>query len=124
MTAVAGAAWRSDGLVVPLGDPITDDLGRAGIPGVYDNSRMWKGIGTALLFDAATAAVQLPQAALLSRTGGNTYLNFNATQNAVQAALSQLVTQPPIIFKNQGEEIGILITKPVHAGAIHYEVVR
>jgi len=123
MMAVAAHAYRSDGLVVPLGGaPMTDELGRVGMNGYVDN-RLWERIGNAILTDAAMAAISLPQTALRSQSNG---IQFNAsdTQGVVNQVLSSTANLPPIFHKNQGEEIMILITAPVHLGALRYEVTR
>jgi len=123
MMAIAAHAYRSDGLTVPLGGaPMTDELGRVGMNGYVDN-RLWERIGNAILTDAAMAAISLPQTALRSQSNG---IQFNAsdTQGVVNQVLSSTANLPPIFHKNQGEEIMILITAPVHLGALRYEVTR
>lgn len=119
MMAMAAMAYRSDGLVVPLGgDPMTDDLGQIGMPG-HVNTRFWARVGNAIITDAALMAVHLPETALQSRSNG---VNFNAssTQGVVSQVLQSTVNLPPTFHKNQGETIMILVTQPVHFGAIRY----
>jgi type IV secretion system protein VirB10 len=126
MLAMAANAFRSDGVVVPLGgDPFTDDLGRMGVPGHVD-TRFWERFGNALIMDAALALINLPQAALTSRQPGTTNLNFNAGQSegVLNQVLAGSVNLPPILTKNQGEQITILITQPIHIGEARFEVAR
>ena len=126
MLAMAANAFRSDGVVVPLGGgPFTDDLGRMGVPGHVD-TRFWERFGNALIMDAALALINLPQAALTSRQPGTTNLNFNAGQSegVLNQVLASSVNLPPILTKNQGEQITILITQPIHIGEARFEVAR
>jgi type IV secretion system protein VirB10 len=126
MLAMAANAFRSDGLVVPLGGgPFTDDLGRMGVRGHVD-TRFWERFGNALIMDAALALINLPQAALTSRQPGTTNLNFNAGQSegVLNQVLASSVNLPPILTKNQGEQITILITQPIHIGEARFEVAR
>ena len=118
LMALAANAFRGDGVVVPLGAPFTDDLGRNGIPG-YVDTRWFERFGNAIIMDAALALINLPQAALTSRQPGTTNLNFNMGQseNVLSEVLRGSVNLPPILRKNQGEDIAILITQPIHVGA-------
>ena len=123
LMAISANAFRSDGVVVPLGAPFTDDLGRMGIPGHVD-TRFWERFGNALIMDAAFAAINLPQAALTSRQPGTTNLNFNfgTTEGVLSQVLSSTVNLPPILRKNQGEQVMLLITQPIHVSPVRYEV--
>jgi type IV secretion system protein VirB10 len=119
LTAIAAHAFRSDGVVIPLGAPFTDDLGRTGIPGEVD-THFWARFGNALLMDVALAMVQLPQAALTSRQPGTTNLNFNAgsSEGVVSEVLRNSVNIPPTLRRNQGEDVMLLIIQPIQIGEV------
>jgi type IV secretion system protein VirB10 len=121
--AIAANAFRSDGVVVPLGGPFTDDLGRMGVPGQVDN-RFWQRFGNAILMDAALALISLPQTALATRTPGNTFLSINptSTEGVLSEVLRNSVNLPPVLRKNQGEQVMLLITQPIHVGAVNFQM--
>lgn len=123
MMAMAATAWRSDGLAVPLGGaPMTDPLGRVGMDGHVD-TRFWERVGNAIITDAALSAIALPSAALRSQSNGVQF-NTSDTEGVVNQVLSSTVNLPPVFHKNQGEEVQILVTAPVHFGALRFEAVR
>jgi len=123
MMAMAATAWRSDGLAVPLGgSPMTDPLGRIGMDGHVD-TRFWERVGNAIITDAALSAIALPSAALRSRSNGVQF-NTSDTEGVVNQVLSSTANLPPVFHKNVGEEIQILVTAPVHLGALRFEAVR
>lgn len=125
MAAISAGAYLSDGRIVPLGAPFQDDLGRTGIPGHVD-TRWMERIGNALIADAAFALIRLPEAALNSRQPGTTNLNLNlgSTENAVSQILNSTLNLLPILRKNQGERVMILITQPIRVPDIRLEVRR
>lgn len=123
MMAMAANAYTTEGLIVPLGgSPMTDELGRIGMPGQVSN-RWMERIGNAILTDAALSAINLPAAALQSRSNGINF-NTNSTEGVVNSILQSTINLPPIFHKNQGEEVSILITQPIHFGALRYEAAR
>lgn len=113
--ALSAYAYLANGQIIPLGAPFTDDLGRSGIPGYVDN-RWMERIGNAILADAAFALIRLPGQALSSREAGTTNINmdFGSTQSAVSQILSSTLNLPPILRKNQGERVAIVIVQPIH----------
>lgn len=123
MMAIAATISTGSGLMASLGSaPVTDPLGRLGMPGQVDN-RFWDRVGNALITDAALNAFRLPQAALRSQSKGVQF-SANDTQDVVNQVLQSTADLPPLFNKNQGEEITILITAPVHFGALRFEVTR
>lgn len=115
--SLAATAYTPQGVPVPLGSPVGDALGRVGMDGAVDR-HFWTRFGGAVFLmlsqSAISAASSLAQAAL-SSGNGNTFLNLNTggVQGAVGAALRDNLNVPNTVTKNQGEEIGILVTQPI-----------
>lgn len=101
----AGQVW------VPLtSQPLSDDLGRAGLSGTIDH-RYLERFGGAVLLDLSQSALQIIQAD--AAKGGNTYLNVNGTDQLANQVLQSTINLPPILTKNQGSTIAIWLTEPV-----------
>lgn len=123
MMAMAAMATTTEGLMVPLGGaPMTDPLGRVGMSG-YVDKRFWERVGNAIITDAALSAIALPSEALRSTSRGVQF-NTRDTEQVVGQVLQNSANLPPLFKKNQGEEITILVTQPIHFGALGFEVVR
>lgn len=112
--AVGANAYTPRGVVIPLGDPFTDSLGRSGFLGTLDD-KTWPRIKSALILDLASAAFGAAQAAA-SHGGGNTFLNFNAggTENAINQVLRDSYVRD-VVRLNQGSEVSLVILHPVFA---------
>ena len=120
---IAANAYLSDGRIVPLGGaPMTDDLGRTGIPGEV-NTRFWERFGNAILVDAAFALIRLPGQALMSQPG-TTNLTFSNSEQVIGQVLNSTVNLPPTLTKNQGERIGLVILQPIQIPDVRLEVRR
>jgi type IV secretion system protein VirB10 len=113
--AMSAHAFLANGQIIPLGAPFTDDLGRMGIPG-YVDTRWMERFGNAILVDAAFALIRLPGQALTTREPGQTNINldFSSTQQAVSQILNSTLNLPPLLKKNQGEQVMIVFTQPIH----------
>lgn len=111
--AVGAYATGDDGLVVPLGSPVTDAEGRMGANGEVQ-SNWWPRMRTGLILDLAqTAFGAVP--ALIAHGNNNSYLNLNTggTDQAIAEALHRDADIPDVLKKNQGETIYLLVTQPV-----------
>lgn len=112
--AVAATAYTPNDVVVPLGGPVADTLGAAGVEGNKDNHVVERFLPAVLLtlLDGGMNALQ----ASLSK-GGSTYLNLNTGGGGVsslaQETLRQSINIPPTITLPQGSEIGLWVTVPL-----------
>jgi type IV secretion system protein VirB10 len=98
---------------VPLDGPMTDGLGRAGIPGEVDNHTFERFGGAVLLSLADNAFASLQN---LTRKGdGNTYFNLNtgSMQSVAAEALRSTINIPPTITANPGATVQIAILYPI-----------
>jgi len=99
--------------LVPLGGPMADSLGRAGLPGEVDNHYLER-FGFAFLLTGLDMTSNILQASLSK--GGNTYLSFNSgsgVNSLAQEVLRQSINIPPTITTHQGEDVMIWITQMI-----------
>ncbi len=105
--AVTANAITPNGVVVPLGGPIADEIGAGGVEGSVDNHWMQR-IGGALLLSIIDGAFQLAQAEL--QKSGSTNLNISSG-SGVSTLASQLLAKtiniPPTITLNQGTTVAL-----------------
>ena len=106
------------GVIVTLGSPATDALGRAGFDGAID-VHWWERFGSALLLsivaDASTYGTQR-----LQQTAG---VQANNTGNSANQAASIAVEQSgaivPTLNKHQGELVNILVARDLDFSAVY-----
>ena len=112
VVAVTAHATTPNGVVVPLGGPVADDLGAAGVPGSVDNH--WgERFGGALLLSLFENAVALGQSALSK--DGSTSINLSAGSGGIgslsQQLLSSTINIPPTITVPQGTRVRLWTTR-------------
>ena len=112
VVAITAHARTPNGVVVPLGGPVADELGAAGVEGSVDNH--WGArLGGALLLALVDNAVSLGQSALSK--DGSTSINLNAGGGGVgslsQQLLSQTINIPPTITVPQGTRVQLWVTR-------------
>ena len=126
MTAAAAVATTRRGdlaMIVPLsGAPVTDAMGRGGMPGYVEQRGWLERLGNALLTDGTSSALRLPQQALRGQGGAGLQIDTSDTEQSVTRSIESAVNQAPVFRKNQGEEIAVLTTAPVRFGALRHEV--
>ena len=117
LMAASAYAHTPRGIWVPLGDaPMSDELGRTGLPGGI-NRYVLSRFGGAMILTLSENALNVAQA-LVSR-GGNTYVNLNSggsgggTSGLAQSIFQDQANQPPTFTKEQGEMIAIFLPEPV-----------
>jgi type IV secretion system protein VirB10 len=99
------------GVIIDLGSPATDALGRAGFDGQIDN-HFWERFGGAILLSviddglATVAAAQQKQGTTVTET--NTQ---GAAQSSASTALQNTINIPPTLRKNQGEEVAVIAAR-------------
>jgi type IV secretion system protein VirB10 len=124
ITTVAATAYTPYGVIVPLGGPMADQLGRAGLTGEVD-SHLWARFGGAVLLTLFDAAVQLGQSAL-QRGNNNTSLNLGngGATSLASEVLRQQMGIPPTVTINQSAEVGLWITAPIDFSPSYHLVSR
>lgn len=94
--------------------PVSDSVGRAGIPGNVDPHYLER-FGAAMLLTVGQSGESLAQAALSK--GGNTYLSFNGGSGGLETIASAILRKqieiPPTITVHQGTAIAVFVTKPL-----------
>jgi type IV secretion system protein VirB10 len=125
LMTVAGTAYTPNGVVVPLGTPMADSLGRTGLEGDVDRHLMER-FGGAIALSLVDMAFGLGQASLSK--GGNTYLSFsngNGVSSLAQEVLRSQIDIKPTITVNQGQDVALWIVVPIDFSASYrLEAVR
>jgi type IV secretion system protein VirB10 len=118
-------AETPNGVIVSLGSPATDALGRSGVDGVYDG-HFWERFGGALMFSLVDDAANVAGASLGGSSGGNGSINssfyqpsVNAGQQAAAIALENSINIPPTIRKNQGEFVSIYVARDLDFSGVY-----
>ncbi|MCF3642951.1 type IV secretion system protein VirB10 [Rhizobium sp. TRM95111] len=107
-----------NGVVVNLDSPGADPLGGAGLPG-HVNNHFWKRFGGALMLslvdDVARYATQ--------NSSSDSQINFNSTGDATSdmaaEALRNTINIPPTLYKNQGEQVGIYVSRDLDFSSVY-----
>jgi type IV secretion system protein VirB10 len=92
------------GVVVPLASPGTDALGRSGLDGEVDR-HFWQRFGAAILISLVDGAAQVAQ-----RSATVVY-DTSTSQSVATEALKGSIGIAPIITKNQGDRIQVLVAR-------------
>lgn len=111
-------AKTPEGVIVTLGSPATDGLGRAGFDGQVDN-HWFERFGSALLLsivtDASTYAVQ--------KVGQNSQVQLNSTgqsgKQAAAIAVEQSAAIAPTLSKHQGELVNIMVGRDLDFSQVY-----
>ncbi len=99
-------AVTPQGIAIDLASPASDALGRAGFSGDLDN-RFFERFGGALLLSLVDDAVYVA-AQGDRRDFSNT---TRIPSDAAGIALQNSINLPPILRKNQGEDVGIMVAQ-------------
>ncbi|HHQ4679927.1 TPA: type IV secretion system protein VirB10 [Aeromonas veronii] len=119
------AAWdrleTPDGVVIDLGSPATDEVGRSGVGGVVDNHWLAR-YGNAILL----SVIQDGISAALQNTGGggnNVNISTGSTANTMQdmaaEALKNSINIPPTLYKNQGELVYVMVARDLDFSGVY-----
>ena len=110
-------ARTPDGVVVPLGSPGADALGRNGLPGAV-NRHFWQRFGAAILVSTIDGAVQ---AAVGAQSHGNGTVVYSpgASQEILTEVLKSTVGIAPTIVKRQGDRIQVLVARDLDFRAVY-----
>ena len=117
IVAVTANARTPFNVVVPLGGPIADQIGAAGVEGTVDE-HWWRRIGGALILSLLDAGVSLGQSALQNQGNGNNTLNFGNSfgqggpfSQVAGALLNKEMSIPATITLKQGEAMTLWTTR-------------
>lgn len=117
LLTVSATAYTPNGVVVPLGGPMADGLGRAGLEGDVDN-HVWERIGGAVLLTLVDTGAALAQSALSKE--GSTSISFNSGAGSLaRDLLRDTISIPPTITLHQGSEAGLWVTAPIDFSAAY-----
>jgi len=94
------------GIAIDLASPGADALGRSGFGGEVDN-RFFERFGAALLLSLVDDGVY----AATSGNGRNYQNTARVPSDVANTALEGSINIPPILRKNQGEDVGILVAQ-------------
>jgi len=99
-------AVTPQGIAIDLASPASDALGRAGFGGDLDN-RFFERFGGALLLSLVDDAVYVA-----TQGDGRDFSNTTRLpSDAAGIALQNSINLPPILRKNQGEDVGIMVAQ-------------
>ncbi|CCN16228.1 putative bacterial secretion system protein [Bordetella bronchiseptica MO211] len=111
-------AWNRlfmpSGFTIDLASPAVDGTGAAGLPGVVDDKFAQRFGGALLLSILGDATSYLLARSTDARHGVNVNLTAAGTMNSLAAsALNNTINIPPTLYKNHGDQIGILVARPL-----------
>ena len=118
IVAVSANARTPNNVVVPLGGPMADQIGQAGVEGTVDE-HWWRRIGGALILSLLDAGTSLGQSALSASNGnGNSFVNVGNSlgtggpfAQTAQTLLEKEMSIPPTIQLKQGEIVSLWTTR-------------
>jgi type IV secretion system protein VirB10 len=105
------------GVVVDLGSPATDALGRAGVGGNVDN-HWFERFGSALLLSVVSDAAKMATSAVKASTGEQVSSGGAANQ-AAAIAVEQSINMPPTLHKHQGEQVNIFVARDLNFSDVY-----
>jgi type IV secretion system protein VirB10 len=98
------------GVVVPLGSPGTDELGRSGLAGEV-NRHFWDRFGAAILLTVINGAVQ--GAVQSQNSGSSVIVSPSTTSDVMTEVLRSTVNISPTVTKAQGDRIQVFVARDV-----------
>jgi len=108
----------SNGVVIDLDSPGTDQLGGAGIPGKVDSHFMAR-FGGAILMSVISDGLQTGIAA--ASKSGTTSINTTSqsSNELANTALQNSIAIAPTLYKNQGDRINIFVARDLDFSGIY-----
>jgi len=95
-------------VVIVLGSPAADAIGRAGFDGAID-THFWQRFGGALLVTMIDGAFST--ATSLASKSGSTSINLDTGDSVATEALRNSINIPPTLRKNQGETVAVMAAR-------------
>lgn len=106
--------FMPSGVTIELASPAVDGTGAAGLAGVVDDKFAQRFGGALLLSVLGDATSYMLARATDARHGVNVNLTAAGTMNSLAAsALNNTINIPPTLYKNHGDQIGILVARPL-----------
>ncbi len=105
------------GVVVDLGSPATDALGRAGVGGHVDN-HWFERFGSALLLSVVSDAAKMATTAVKNSTGEQVSSGGAANQ-AAAIAVEQSINIPPTLHRHQGAQVNIFVARDLNFSDVY-----
>ncbi|MGE4043383.1 MAG: TrbI/VirB10 family protein [Acetobacteraceae bacterium] len=115
-----------DAVVVDLGSPAADELGRAGLDGEID-TKFWSRFGSAMLLSFLDSGMQAAAIIAAQQAGGTSYFNsFSMNgQSVANTALQHEINQPPVLTFEQGRIATVFVARDLDfSGTYRIEQVR
>lgn len=106
------------GVVVNLNSPATDALGRAGFDGDVD-TRFWDRFGGALLLSLVDAGVTVAGDVAGDEADRYGRSAASAGRGAAAEAVRNTVNIPPVLRKNQGEQVAIFVARDLDFSSVY-----
>lgn len=104
------------GVVVPLGSPGTDELGRSGLEGQV-NRHFWDRFGAAILLTVINGAVQ--GAVNAQNSSGSVVVSPAGSTDVMTEVLRGTVNIPPTVTKAQGDRIQVFVARDVDFRSVY-----
>lgn len=108
-------------VVITLGSPAADALGRAGFDGHIDTN-FWQRFGSAMLITMINGAFSM--AGQLASKEGSTSFNLGSGESVATEALRSSVNIPPVLRKNQGETVAVMVARDLSFADVYGLSVR
>lgn len=109
-------ARTPSGVVIPLGSPGTDALGRSGLAGKV-NRHFWQRFGAAILVSVINGGIQYGIES--QNQGGALIYDPGATQEVMTEALKGTVNIPPTVTVANGSRIQVLVARDVDFRSVY-----
>jgi len=110
-------ARTSNGVVVPLASPGTDELGRAGLPGQVDRHFMER-FGAAILVSVIDGAIQA-EVASQRGNGSTVVVDPSGSRDIMTEILRSTINIPPTVVKPQGDRIQVLVARDLDFRSVY-----
>lgn len=107
------------GVVIDLGSPAADDLGRAGMAGGVD-TMFWQRFGGALLLSVVEDLGNIASSHFANRGTQTTKVPADTASTALQSSINIR----PILKKNQGDQVAIFVAKDFDFSSVYDVHVR
>lgn len=104
------------GVIINLGSPGSDPLGRSGFDGVVD-THFWDRFGGALLLSLVDSGLNGGVAA--ASPSGSTYINTGSMESVAAESLRNSINIPPTLRKNQGEWVSIFVARDLDFSTVY-----
>jgi len=103
-------ARTPNGVIVNLGSPATDGLGRAGFDGKID-THFWERFGGAILMSIISDASNYGFSQLRDGNRIDTRETESAARDVAAIALENSINIPPTLYKNHGDSVSIFVAR-------------